>query len=112
MSQFWKHQSVQITSKCVRGLLTVWHGHSAHRITELLILFPEGGLPPGQVVQVQNDTNRDRWYVRITDGRVQGDSKDPFIAGGQWLKANSTTEVERKENHNVYIASIIAIVDK
>jgi len=63
------------------------------------------------VVQVQNDTTRERWYMRITDGRVHGPADDPFIVGAQWLKANSRSSPEPPiENNRCHIKTIIGIV--
>ena len=67
------------------------------------------GLQIGTVVQIKNDTDSDRWYMRITDGTVAGDLKvDPYLVGGQWLKANSKTNAEKPiRNNPVYIRTII-----
>jgi hypothetical protein len=67
-------------------------------------------LTQGQVVEVQNNSNEDRWYAKIAQGKAKGDLDDPFVIG-QWLKANSTTEVENSKCDRIYIKSIIAIVD-
>jgi hypothetical protein len=70
------------------------------------------GLTKGEVVEVFNEEDTDRWYAKITDGKVKGDPLDPFLTG-QWLKANSTTDVDNTKglNKRVHIRSIIAIVD-
>jgi hypothetical protein len=46
--------------------------------------------------------------MRITDGTVAGDLKvDPYLGGGQWLKANSKTIAEKPiQNNPVYIRTI------
>ncbi len=78
----------------------------------LLTCFPDG-LTTGQVVEVQKpeeDTSTDRWYAKLIDGSVKGASRDPFLLG-QWLKVNSTTDVESTKHDRIYIKSIIAIVD-
>jgi hypothetical protein len=78
----------------------------------MLTCFPDG-LTKGQVVEVEKPPDAlstDRWYAKIIDGRWQGDPQDPFLLG-QWLKANSTTELESTKRVSIHIKSIIAIVD-
>lgn len=53
-----------------------------------------------------------RWYMRITDGRVQGHPDDPYLVGAQWLKANSRSSPELPiQNRACHIKTIIAIFD-
>jgi hypothetical protein len=61
------------------------------------------------VVRVQNDSNNDRWYMKIMDGRVQGPEDDPYIVGAQWLKANSKSILESATVFPCYIKTIIEI---
>ena len=71
----------------------------------------QDGLAIGIVVEVLNDTTPDRWYMRITDGTVAGDLTEPYLVGGQWLKANSTTVAEKPiENNPVFIKTIINVL--
>jgi hypothetical protein len=71
------------------------------------------GLQIGTVVQIKNDTDSDRWYMRITDGTVAGDLKvDPYLVGGQWLKTNSKTKAENPiQNNPVYIRTCKTIIE-
>jgi hypothetical protein len=49
--------------------------------------------------------------LRITDGTVAGEVQDPYLVGGQWLKANSRTAAEKPiQNNKVFIKSIIDVV--
>jgi hypothetical protein len=48
------------------------------------------GLEPGTIVEVRHaGIPKEHWYMRITDGRVQGPSDDPSLVGAQWMKTNS-----------------------
>jgi hypothetical protein len=71
----------------------------------------QDGLRIGTVVEVLNDTSSDRWYMRITDGTVIPDPAGPYLVGGHWLKANSTTVAERPlKTHPVFIKTIINVL--
>jgi hypothetical protein len=51
--------------------------------------------------------------MRITDGRVQGPTDDPFIVVAQWLKANSRSSPELPIlNHRCHIKTVIGIVEE
>lgn len=95
---------IKLRQGIIRG-----NGFSKRCIIEFLTLSSDG-LTQGQVVEVQNDSNEDRWYAKIVQGKAKGDLRDPFVVG-RWLKANSTTEVENSKSERVYIKTIIAIVD-
>ncbi len=58
---------------------------------------------------MQNESNDDRWYMKIIDGRVQGPDDDPYLVGAQWLKANSKSSLESDTVIPCYIKTIIAI---
>ena len=60
-------------------------------------------------MRVQNESNNDRWYMKIVDGRVQGPEDDPYLVGAQWLKANSKSSLESATVIPCYIKTIIAI---
>ncbi len=95
---------IKLRQEIIRG-----NGLSKRCIIEILTRFPDG-LAKGQVVEVQNDSNEDRWYAQIVQGKAKGDLTDPYVVG-LWLKANSTTEVENSKSERIHIKSIIAIVD-
>jgi hypothetical protein len=75
----------------------------------LFTLFSEG-LPHGQVVEVKNDENSDRWYMKIVDGRVKGPEDAPYLIGAQWLKANSRIALESPAVVQCPIKTIITLV--
>jgi hypothetical protein len=87
---------IKLRQGIIRG-----NGFSKRCIIEFMTIFADG-LTQGQVVEVQNDSNEDRWYAKILQGKAKGDLQDPFVVG-QWLKANSTTEVESSKSERIYI---------
>ena len=56
-----------------------------------------------------NESNDDRWYMKIMDGRVQGPDDDPYLVGAQWLKANSKSSLESATVIPCYIKTIMEI---
>ncbi len=75
-------------------------------------LLPGGGLPNGTTVEVTNDTNNDRWFMRVKDGKLAGDWPDFYLTEGQWMKANSQTIFEKPANFQpIYIRTIIDFFD-
>jgi hypothetical protein len=68
------------------------------------------GLAPGTIVELHHeDKPRDRWYMKITDGRVRGPPDDPYLAGAQWMKSNSRKSPELPIQTTIcHIKTIIA----
>ena len=60
-------------------------------------------------MRVQNESNNDRWYMKIVDGRVQGPEDDPYLVGAQWLKANSKNTLYSATVSPCYIKTIMEI---
>jgi len=75
-------------------------------------IIAEGGLPNGTTVEVTNDTNQDRWFMRVKDGRIEGEWPDFRLIQGQWMKANSRTIFEKPVNlQPIVIRTIIGTFD-
>ncbi len=71
----------------------------------------QDGLQIGDVVEVWNKDGPDKWYMRITNGTVAGEADDPYLVGGQWLKANQTVLIEKPIKNNVVrIRTILNVV--
>jgi len=71
----------------------------------------QDGLQPGTIVEVKNDS-KDRWYMKILDGRVKSAEDDPYLVGAQWLKPNQKTLPELPLKSNAcHIKTIIAVFD-
>jgi hypothetical protein len=99
---------IQMRMKILEGTVTLSHHHS----TAILFTHLSEGLPHGQIVEVNNVKNSDRWYMKIVDGRVKGpeDAKvGPFLVGAQWFKANSRSALESHAVVQCPIKTIIGI---
>ncbi len=99
---------IQMRMKILKGTVTLSHHHS----TVILFTHLSEGLPPGQVVEVNNVEDSDRWYIKIVDGRVKGPEVaeiGPFLVGAQWFKANSRSVLESPAVVQCPIKTIIGI---
>ena len=69
-------------------------------------------MPNGKTVEVTNDTNNDRWFMRVKNGKLAGIWPDFYLTEGQWMKANSPTIFEKPANFQpIFIRTIIDLLD-